>query len=209
MPNAIKKGANIIPLPENLTGQEKATNVNDVLSNMLKKKPAPKSKVPIINDEDLYEDVDNIIASHKELKNALATHELNCQILLSKGKEEYENTNGLTATFKFQGKEGAVSVGFTNRFKEISLENKDKLVEACGDSYDRFFTDSYEISMIDTSISSIEKLIDKIGADMFQELFEIKKSVIKVASDMNTAQFTLPEGAKPYVEQYKGSVKVA
>jgi hypothetical protein len=207
MENTIKKGANIIELPKetDVTG---ATDANDILNQMSGGKSKSKSKVPLIDDKEFREKVDEVIELNSKLKDAESSYKLAESVVLARVRQEYDTNKGANPSYKIQGTKKAVLVSFKNQFKQIPLENKSVFQEVLKEDFSKFFTEVYELALKDTSVAKIQEIIDLVGAEKFKEVFEIKKSYIKAADNMNVLQFELPDEVKPMVEQYKGSVKI-
>jgi hypothetical protein len=202
-----EEASNIIPLPTQI--EQESSNALDLITEMTgTPKGKSKSKVPVINDTKLKPLVDKVIVLKKQLEDVKAEYGLNSLQLVERARQDYETNRGIVSSYNLAGSNKNVLISFKNQFKEIPMESKPELAKIMGKDYDKFFTDVYEIEMLDTSITRIQELIDTIGPAKFKAMFNIKKSYVKVSDMMNVKQFELPDAAKSYVDQYKGSVKV-
>lgn len=194
----------ILTMPNTATG--KTTSTSSLLASMNKKSAAKgKSKVTIIDKKEHYEVVDNFISAKEEFKNAEASLEIATANVLDISSQWYSGQKGYDSSVKLKGTTELITASYRNQFTGIDYDKKDELEQELGEDFGKFFTEKRDITLLKTDDETIEKLITMLGDD-FAEIFDVRLT-LKVNERMNELQFDLPESVKPFVKQYKASVK--
>lgn len=98
-----------------------------------------------------------------------------------------------------------VSVTFSDRFRDVSIDSKAILEKSLGKRFKEVFEVKRSLTLKKTDDATIEKLIRAVGKETFLEIFEIRQS-LAVRKNVDQMQFSLPDEVKSVLEQTKPSI---
>lgn len=174
-----------------------------------------KSKIPIIDDKNLYEAVDLYIKKNQALKNAKTELELSEQPLIAFGKSWYNNLKGTSNSVKYIGESGSILITFKDAFTKISKEVADQLKSILKNKFNNYFKEKRTIA-IKASITEddknyvkiIEFLLEKLGEEKFLEIFDVELVTVPI-EDFDKKQFEVSEDVRNLVQQYKPALRIS
>jgi len=192
----------------------KQKNSSSAVTNLLNKvaqtTETKKSKVPLINDETFYSEVDAYVTANRSFKDAKVAMEVAEQAIINKGFAWYEGQKGELNSIKYAGTEGAVLVTFKDSFVKIGQEIADEIRLKLKDKFNNFFREKRTISLKEsaTGDETIDFLLNTLGEAKFVEIFDVKIETVTVP-DMDKKQFELPGAVKSLISQYKPALRVS
>jgi hypothetical protein len=172
--------------------------------------PAPKKGKKIIPEiTDAKELADNTFAAYQAAKDAEAVFRALEVSVLVITKQDYEaraKSGEFSKSFNVVGnKTPGVQVSYKDMFSDLPIECKADLQARLREKYDQYFEEKRVLTLADTSDSTIQLLVSKLGPEEFKKIFAIKVTVAAKA-DMDRYQFDLPEEIRP--KQSKPSLKI-
>jgi hypothetical protein len=168
-----------------------------------------KSKMPIIDNDKLYVEVDNYIKKNEEFKDAKVELELAEISILETGKEWYSDIRGEMKSVKLRGTKKSIVVTFKDAFSKIPSEVAENLKTILGSKFSDFFKTKRTITIKETAPEKdILELINTIGEEKFLSIFNIELTTVPV-DNLDKKQFELPVAAKDLINQYKPALRVS
>jgi hypothetical protein len=176
-------------------------DVAGMLAQAASKKPAgkSKSKTPTVSLPDLREQIDKWCQAHMDEKDAKSRKEETADTFMEsvekKRLEECRRDGKYYSSVKVDGK---ITVSVANKYSPIDPSDNGQLEDAFGDDKAHLFKDVTEISLTDAALSDqaiLQKLINAVGAENFQNYFEVKQ-FIKPTDALHEGRSTNPDVAK-------------
>lgn len=154
---------------------------------------------------------DRVYMAYQQMHDAKAVFDSLESQLLEKVCVEYEDgaKNDFHKTYNVAGKETpGVQVSYKDQFKSIPIEKATALKAAMGseEKYNQYFYQKRELSLLDTSDTTIELILGQLGEELFTKLFKVELG-IGTCPDMDRKQFSLPVAVRMAVIQYKPATK--
>lgn len=166
------------------------------------------SKVPSISPDSLHDAVYTAYTTFRDAEAAFRAVEAELLAKVDGIYAENAKHGVFSKSFNLPGFETpGVQVTYQDRFSAIPSENEETLKIMLGDKYNEFFDEKRELSLSDTSDSTVELLMKKLGEDLFLRLFNIRLT-ISAKKDMDRKQFSLSDDARSFIKQFKASVKL-
>lgn len=186
------------------------SSINDLLNSVAKTNDTKKSKIPLINEPEMHESVNDYISANRELKDAKVKLEIAEKTVIEAGDNWYKKQSGELNSVKFAGTEGAVLVTYKDAFVKITKDIADELKLRLKEKFDNFFREKRVIKLKDsaTGNDTIEFLVKTLGQEKFIELFDVEINTVAV-EDMDKKQFELNESVRSLISQYKPSLRVS
>jgi hypothetical protein len=190
--------------------KKNGSNVVDVSALLANHATEGKPKKKTVPELEGYGDLaDTTYEAYKAMKDAEATFKSLEGEILEITSKEYETratTGNFTKSLNVVGRETAgVQAVYKDQFSAMPNSEKPRLQEALGEKYDQYFEEKRELTLKDTSDTTIKLLLEKLGKETFCEIFEIKLSIV-TKPDMDQHQFELPEDVRP--KQYKPGLRL-
>ena len=190
----------------------KATEVKDFLRANYTGGPfsvkKSKSGVPTMKGkEELADSVHSLYERFRQAETEFRAEEAN---LIEVARQNYEsNAKGghFSKSLNFDGsKTLGMQVTFQDKFQDIPIDNEGELRGILGGKFDTMFTEKRILKLNDTSDKTIALLQEKLGPNLFLELFSIDLA-LSVNDDMDRTQFGLSDNARAFLKQAKPSCK--
>lgn len=167
-----------------------------------KKEVKAKSKVPIYEaDGETREIVDRlweVKAKLDELNSMEAVLSNQLLTAIRPVRQGYFDRGELVTSLRAMGSKGGLTVTWANRYTAADADSEEYLREIVGEDFDRFFREQREIKMKDTSEAAIDLLLEKLGVDVFVEMFEVRQTI--KATALWGSDVRIPENVRGEVE---------
>lgn len=198
------------------TGQVLDAAMADFLVQNATQGAGPKAKkngVPVVEGhEGLADKVHNAYKLNKDAEAAFRLVEGELLGITDGLYSERSKKGDHTKSLDLPGCEtSGVQVTYQDKFSALAIEQEPALKAALGEKYDSLFEQKRELTVKaeHTDAKGIKLLREKLGDELFLQIFEIKVTVVAKA-DMDRRQFELPEGVATLcgLKQAKASVKL-
>ena len=168
-----------------------------------------KSKTPVVAGHEAAADAANL--AKQQFKQAETEKEMADEAIIEVARREYETRTrggGFTKAISFPGATTpGVQVSFMDKWRDLPIDLKPAIVGEVGpEKFSMLFEEHRRLTLKKTDDETIRFLLDTLGGDVFQDIFEIAV-VLHPRSGFDQRQFELSDHVRQLAGQYKPSVK--